>query len=52
VQCDGVLVEAAPGTGTCEHGEACPARPLLPDYEAYRAAHRRIVSEWVATSDG
>ncbi len=49
VRCDGVLVEVSPGAGSCEHGDGCSARLLLPDYEAYRAAHQRIVSEWLAT---
>jgi hypothetical protein len=48
VRCDGVLVEVSPGEGSCEHGDACSARLLLPDYEAYRAAHQRIVSKWLA----
>ncbi len=48
VRRDGVLVEVSPGEGSCEHGDACSARSLLPDYEAYRAAHRRIVSKWLA----
>ena len=48
-RCDGVLVEVSPGDGSCEYGDACRARLLLPDYEEYRAAHQRIVSEWLAT---
>jgi hypothetical protein len=51
VRCDGVLVEVSPGEGSCEHGDACAARLLLPDYETYRAAHQRIVSQWLATDE-
>jgi len=52
--CPGVLVETAPGAGTCERGEKCEALALLPDYLAYRDAHGNIDSAWTrrgATGD-
>jgi hypothetical protein len=49
VRCDGVLIEISPGEGRCDYGDTCGARLLLPDYEGYRAAHQRIVSQWLAT---
>ncbi len=44
VTCDGLLVETAPGVGECDQGDACPALTLREDYEAYRAAHSRVIS--------
>ncbi len=52
--CPGVLVETAPGAGTCERGDECEALALLPDYLAYRDAHGHIDSAWArrgATGD-
>jgi hypothetical protein len=44
--CPGVLVEQAPGSGTCDRGDECEALALLPDYFAYRDAHANIDSSW------
>jgi hypothetical protein len=50
--CPGVLVETAPGTGTCERGDECEALALLPDYLAYRDAHGNIDSTWTRAKSG
>jgi hypothetical protein len=47
--CPGVLVETAPGSGTCERGDECEALALLPDYLSYRDAHGNIDSVWTRT---
>ena len=44
VYCDGVLVESTEGVGECDQGEACQALALRDDYEAYRAAHGRVIT--------
>jgi hypothetical protein len=44
--CPGLLVERAPGSGTCERGDECEALALLPDYLAYRDAHANVDSTW------
>jgi hypothetical protein len=44
VMCDGMLVESAAGVGECDQGDACQALTLREDYEAYRAAHGRVIS--------
>jgi hypothetical protein len=44
-----VLVEQAPGSGTCDRGDECEALALLPDYFAYRDAHANIDSAWART---
>ena len=43
--CDGLLVESADGVGECDQAEACQARELQGDYEAYRTAHARVIAE-------
>jgi hypothetical protein len=44
VVCDGLLVESDDGAGECDQGEACQALALRRDYEAYRAAHGRVIA--------
>jgi hypothetical protein len=44
VVCDGLLVESSEGVGECDQGEACQALGLRSDYEAYRAAHGRVIA--------
>ncbi len=45
VVCDGLLVESREGVGECDQGEACEALGLRGDYEAYRAAHGRVIAD-------
>jgi hypothetical protein len=45
VVCDGLLVESTEGAGECDQGEACQALALRGDYEAYRAAHGRVITD-------
>jgi hypothetical protein len=45
VVCDGRLVESSEGVGECDQGEACEALVLRGDYEAYRAAHGRVIAD-------
>jgi len=47
VTCPGPLIEARPGVGECERGEACEALDLKNDYLSYRGAHMRITSVWL-----
>ena len=44
VVCDGLLVESSEGVGECDQGEACQALGLRGDYEAFRAAHGRVIA--------
>jgi hypothetical protein len=44
VMCDGLLVESAGGVGECDQGDACQALAFREDYEAYRAAHGRVIT--------
>ena len=48
VRCLGWLVEHAPGSGACSLGVACDALSLLDNYPAYRAAHPRLRTPWLA----
>jgi hypothetical protein len=45
VVCNGLLVESREGVGECDQGEACEALGLRGDYEAYRAAHGRVIAD-------
>jgi hypothetical protein len=45
VVCNGLLVESSEGVGECDQGEACEALGLRGDYEAYRAAHGRVIAD-------
>jgi hypothetical protein len=45
VVCNGLLVESSEGVGECDEGEACQALGLRGDYEAYRAAHGRVIAD-------
>jgi hypothetical protein len=51
VVCDGLLVESAAGMGECDQGDACQAVALKGDYEAYRAAHGRVITAGQADND-
>jgi hypothetical protein len=44
VICDGLLIEASAGAGECDQGDACQALALRDDYDAYRAAHGRVIT--------
>ena len=44
VVCDGLLVEPSDGVGECDQGDACQALELRGDYEAFRAAHGRVIA--------
>ena len=44
VVCDGLLVESDDSVGECDQGESCQALALQGDYEAYRAAHGRVIA--------
>ena len=41
--CDGLLVEPSEGVGECDQGTTCQALGLRGDYEAFRAAHGRVI---------
>jgi hypothetical protein len=45
VVCNGLLVESGEAVGECDQGEACEALGLRADYEAYRAAHGRVIAD-------
>jgi hypothetical protein len=45
VVCNGLLVESSEGVGECDQREACQALGLRGDYEAYRAAHGRVIAD-------
>ena len=45
VVCNGLLVESSEAVGECDQGEACEALGLRGDYEAYRAAHGRVIAD-------
>jgi hypothetical protein len=51
VVCDGLLVESVAGMGECDQGGACQALALRDDYEAYRAAHGRVITAGQAEND-
>jgi hypothetical protein len=44
VVCDGLLVEPSEGVGKCDQGTTCQALGLRGDYEAFRAAHGRVIA--------
>jgi hypothetical protein len=44
VICDGLLIETSAGAGECDQGDACQAQALRDDYDAYRAAHGRVIT--------
>jgi hypothetical protein len=50
VICDGLLIETIAGGGECDQGDACQALALRDDYEAYRAAHGRVITAGQAES--